>query len=199
MTYSLSPSVYLNFHQFLLAMKKFIHRYDWNMYSFQEARQIFIDHFPNITCFPDQILFNELRGQHRATLELLENRSESTVFRIKELASCYQVNKEGHCRQFKDFETYLEQPHTDQLIEQFSVPNITFSVNPQSDGSMVITRNKTPKFKATYLPNDSLLTTGEVTLINEEWIDQVEDQDKQKIKRKLALFLKKYIHQTATN
>lgn len=180
-------------------MKKFIHRYDWNMYSFQQARQIFSDHFPPLTCAPDQFLFNELRGQHRATLELLENRSESSVFRIKELATCYQVTKAGHCLQYKDFETYQDNPPSDQLLEQFSVPNITFSVDPQTDGSMVITRNKSPKFKATYYPNNSILATGDISLVNEEWFDQVDDNDKQKIKRKLALFLKKYIHQTATN
>lgn len=199
MTYPLSPFVYFNISQLIIAMKKFIHRYDWNLYSFQQAQDIFKDQFPNITCSPDQILFNELRGQHRGTLELLENRSESTVFRIKELATCYQVTKSGNCLQFNDFETYQVKPPFDKLLEQFTVPNITFSVNPQTDGSILVSRNKSPKFKATYLPNDSLLTTGEINLINEEWIDQVEDQDKQKIKRKLALFLKKYIHQTATN
>ena len=113
-------------------MKKIIHRYNWNDYNFMAARKIFEQGFgtavhpledgSSITVLPDQRVFEDLRGQERATLECLENRSSSSVFRIKELATVYHVFDDNRaCRVFEDFDHYQESPTLDQLLLPFQL------------------------------------------------------------------------------
>ena len=185
-------------------MKKIIHRYNWNDYNFMAARKIFEQGFgtavhpledgSSITVLPDQRVFEDLRGQERATLECLENRSSSSVFRIKELATVYHVFDDNRaCRVFEDFDQYQESPTLDQLLIQYEVPKITFSVDPQKNGSFLVKRNKAPRFVGYYTPEAINSTTGPSFLV-EEWIDPEPDENKkQKLMHKLSIFLQKYI------
>ncbi len=183
-------------------MKKLIHRYDWSIYSFDAVIAIFKEHFQNVTALPEITVFNALYLHRRATIELLENRTISSIYRIKELGECYQIYKHGQpCTIYQDYDHYLRHNPIDELLEIFTIKPITFSIDLQSDGSINITRHKEPKFKCTYLPNDQILTTSDenVNFVNEQWDDpSIQPDEKLKVKKKLAIYIKKYIH-TPTN
>ena len=186
-------------------MKKNIYRFNWNEYSWPQARRLFeldfgTERSPNsdgsfVTVLPDQELFNLLRAQERALLECLENRSSSTVYRIKELATIHQVAESGNNRQFKDFEKYLQAPENDQLLIQFHVPAITFSVEPIPEGGYLVKHNKNPRFVTHYYPESGYnTTTSNSPLLVEEWLDPEPDEEKkQKLIHKLGIFLRKYL------
>ena len=185
-------------------MKKIIHRYNWNAYSFPAVLKIFEQGFGTtqwplsdgscVSALPNRGFYEVLREQERATVECLENRTDSTVYRIKELATVYQIfidNRDP--RVFEDFDHYQESLPLDQLLIQFEVPKITFSVDPLKNGSFAVKRNKAPRFVGYYTPEAMNSTTGSALVI-EEWLDpEPDERKKQSIMKKLDLFLEKYV------
>ena len=185
-------------------MKKTIHRYNWNEYSYRQARNEFekefgtIDHpLPSgsyVTCLPGPELFDQLRSIETALLECLENRTSSTVYRVKGFQLVYQVKESPPNAEFANYDQFMATPLTDQLLNQYSGSTDTFSVESKGNGALLVTRNKEPRFSGLYYPeNNDISTTGEVSLVNESWADPEPDpESKKKIMRKLGLFLSKY-------
>lgn len=121
--------------------------------------------FPDVAIQPNMALVMELRELGVATLELLEDRSSSSVYRIRDNDVVYQIEcEEGEFWSYESYEEYLEQEPIDSLLISFATPPKTYVIT--RDGNEIyITRTKSPRFKARYTPggNNSDLEIMEFT------------------------------------
>ena len=96
-------------------MEKFIHHGNWNSLDRQQFTHLFAETFDNVTVLPNRVITLDLRTLSTATLECLENRSVSTVYRILPTGVVYQIIKPDVTIKYDDYEEYLLSEITDEL------------------------------------------------------------------------------------
>lgn len=169
-------------------MKEFIiNRSNWDFLTNEEIVELFDRHFPDVAIQPNMEVVNELRRLCIADLELYENRTGSSVYRIRQTGEMFQIEMyEGKTFRYDDSEAYQDDKPFDQLIESFASedPKYIFSESP--DG-LVIKRTKPPRFTARYIP-DKL---NNIDII--EWIDPVRVERIPEIMQTLGVATARYI------
>jgi hypothetical protein len=166
-------------------MKKQIFRNDWHMLTGEQIVNLFDQNFYDVTIQPNQKIVYKLRSLEVATLELLENRSSSTVYRIRQTDEIYQIFQPNGDTLIFDTEDYFSSKPIDELLTAYSKKEPVFRGEKQSNGFVLIEHLKEPRFKAFFDGNE---------FKNILWIDEqpLDVSLLAKLMRKAGAFLKSY-------
>lgn len=136
----------------------------WQQLSNEDIVKLFDRYFDDVAIQPNAAIVAELRLLKSATLELLEDRWSSSVYRIRETGVVFQIEQEnGEYWVYDSYEDYLSDPPMDELRESFVRPPKTYEVIDQQGDIFTIKRNKPPRFKAKYNR-----ATGDIELFDKE-------------------------------
>jgi hypothetical protein len=161
----------------------------WHKLDNSMIADIFQKNLSEMTIQPGQIVVNDLKIAGFAMLEVIENRTASTVYRIKQTGLVYQVcQPNGDTYEFADVEDYRQEVPIDELMAEFIVKDIKFTAQTNEHGELWITRHEPPRFKARWVG-------GLEGLDNIQWIDQPGDDVMKlaQIMRKAGAFINAYM------
>jgi hypothetical protein len=170
--------------------KHVVHSASWHYLTGTQIVAAFNDAFPGVAIAPCMQIVQQLKDMEVGTLELLEDRTGSAVYRIRETGAVYQVcQPDGTLFEYDDYDSYLEEDPVDELISAYATREPVHVLQRVGDDIWVI-RNKPPRFRAKYTPEDRLNNLGVI-----EWIDKAPDNPMKLISllRKAAAFLGKKI------
>gem|GEM_PF-2556108 len=183
----------INKNATFVKMKKFIHEQHWERLLDRDRKLLYKEVFGGMRTMPNQALDLNLVKLQSATLECLENRTESTIYRIRQTGLVYEIKIEPNTYNiFKDYDDYKERTSfgkktgdLDQLIETFSAKEITY-IASENDNKIIIERKQPPRFIGEY---NHKLKTVEI----KAWIDhKPKEEDIYRIIKKGNEFLKGY-------
>jgi hypothetical protein len=120
------------------------------------------------------------------TLEILEDRSSSTVYRIRQTDEVFQIFKpDGKLLNCTTEDYYLQKP-VDDLVKEYSKKDPIFKIEKVSDIRDIVHHLQTPKFRALFIDG---------TFDKVEWIDQPPEDISQipKLLRKMGAFYSSYV------
>lgn len=169
-------------------MKKFIHHQNWNYLTGEKIVALFDEQFGDVDIQPNIDIVEQLRAMESATLECLEDRTCSTVYRIKQTGVVYQLCQPcGKLFEFDDYESYLDEEPIDELVRLF-VTKEPVHIAYKEGGKLIIERKQPPRFKGYATGNN--MNGIEVT----EWIDPLPTNVMAiaKLMRKAGAFLNSY-------
>ena len=147
-------------------MKNHIFSDRWHLLTGEQIVKLFDENFPNITIQPNINIVMQLKGLEVATLELLENRTASTVYRIRQTGVVYQLcQPKGDLFEFDDYEDYLNAHPVDKIIDKYILKELVHSVE-NIGGQIFIIRHKPPRFRGRYTPENKLSVVSEI-----QWYD----------------------------
>jgi hypothetical protein len=99
-----------------------------------------------ITCFPTADLFKQLRILKLATLEVVENRSEATVYRIRQTGVVYLCRVgEDQAMVFTSHKDYLQSPDNSGMLHNFFCKPMAYIIERRGYQTY-IHRLKYPRF-----------------------------------------------------
>lgn len=148
-----------------------IYQQNWQNFTGPQVAVLFSLHFNNVSFAPDSEIMNELRSLQVAAIEIIEDRTLSTVYRIYETATVYQCSKAG-CKVFEDLKAYRQTQPEGELIALYKQKEPVHRFKKLATG-IIIERLKPPQFAA-------LFTTGSPTKV--VWNDE---ETTPEIKKKL--------------
>jgi hypothetical protein len=170
-------------------MKIQVFRNDWQMLNKQQIINLFDANFFFVTIKPNLYVIKKLQFLEVGTLELLENRSSSTVYRIRqtdEVVQIFQPNGEVFCF---DTEGYFISTPKDKLLESYEAkPPVFTLISRESEECerVVISHKMKPKFKAIFLEE-------ELTGIAWEETPPQDEKEIFKLMRKAEAFFNSYL------
>jgi hypothetical protein len=171
-------------------MQNQVHSNYWHMLAGRQIADLFDTNFEDVTCKPSYDIGMQLKSLEVATLQLIENRTESTIYRIFETGVVYQVcQPEGAHFEFEDYESYQLEESFDRLIKIYIQDDPDHRIVEQ-DGKIYIDRLKSPAFKGCYSPENPL---NSIEIL--EWVDQMPEtvSELSYILRRAGRFLSKYL------
>ncbi len=133
-----------------LDMKGVIFRNDWHLLTGQQIVDLFDEHYDNVTIQPNFDIVRRLKLLEVATLEIMEDRSGSTVYRIKQYDEVFQIFQPNGDTFFYDTDDYYNEKPIDNLIKSYTQKEPVFVADLQPNGDTVITYTKEPRFRITY-------------------------------------------------
>jgi hypothetical protein len=169
-----------------LDMKGVIFRNDWHLLSPKQIDSLFNEHFADVAIQPGIDIVKRLNMIEVCTLEILEDRSSSTVYRIRQTDEVFQIfQPEGKLFSYTTEDYYLQKP-TDDLVKEYSKKDPIFKIEKVSDFKEIIHHLKSPKFRALFVDG---------TYDKMEWIDQPPEDISQieKLMKKMAAFYTSYV------
>lgn len=163
-----------------------IYKNNWDTLSILEINEAFKS-FGNITMMPSDIIVKKIMTFGTATLELLENRTESTLFRFRQLDLVYHVF-ENQTREYTSFQQYQNTRIEDELIKSFEKKAVVFKFIENQD-KIIVEYLKYPRFIAEYS------TDKEAVIKVTNWIDADPNDASvnHKLLKKAFLFMKNYL------
>ena len=163
-----------------------IFRNDWHFLSQKQIDNLFNENFTDVAVLPSVDIINRLKMMEVCTLEILEDRSSSTVYRIRQTDEVFHIYQhDGKLFTFTTEEYYLQKP-TDDLVKEYSKKDPIFKIEKVSDFKEIIHHLKTQKFRALFVDG---------TYDKMEWIDQPPEDISQieKLLKKMGAFYTSYI------
>lgn len=159
----------------------------WHLLTGRQIVGLTDKHFKDVTIQPNITIVYQLRSLEVATLELLENRSSSTVYRIRQTGVVYQVfQPNGVLFEYDDYESYQLEDEVDELLDRYIKKEIVHKIE-EKDGEIYIHRLKPPPFRGRYTPN-------ELSHISDiEWYENPNPLEVPKLLRKAGAFLASYL------
>lgn len=173
----------------LLTMTKFIHHHNWNYLTGQQIVDLFDETFGDVEIQPNMAIVQQLKAMETATLECLENRTGSTVYRIRQKGVVFQLcQPNGDLFEFDDLEDYQQADPVDELVTAYESES-PVHVAYEENGRLIIERKHPPRFKAVYLPNNKMQS---IEII--KWIDPEPQgmMELPRLMRKAGAFLHSY-------
>ena len=167
-------------------MKGVIFRNDWHLLGLKQIDSLFNELFSDVAIQPGIDIVNRLKMLEVGTLEILEDRSSSTVYRIRQTDEVFQVfQPEGKLFSYTTEDYYLQEP-LDDIVKEYSKKDPIFKIEKVSDFRDVVHHLKTPKFRALFVDG---------TFDKVEWIDQPPEDITQvtKLMRKMGAFYTSYV------
>ena len=167
-------------------MKEVIFRNDWHQLGEKQIVDLFNEHFTGVTIQPDESIVKRLKMQEVCTLEILEERSSSTVYRIRQTDEVFQIfQPDGKLFNYTTEDYYLQKP-TDELVKEYSKKDPIFKIEKVSDLKDIVHHLKSPKFRALFVDG---------TFDKVEWIDQPPEDISEipKLLRKMGAFYSSYV------
>jgi hypothetical protein len=167
-------------------MKGVIFRNDWHLLSQKQIDTLFNENFADVTIQPGIDIVKRLKMMEVCTLEILEDRSRSTVYRIRQTDEVFQIYQpDGKLFNYTTEDYYLQKP-TDELVKEYSKKDPIFKIEKVSDFKEIIHHLKSPKFRALFVDG---------TYDKMEWIDQPPEDISQieKLLKKMGAFYTSYV------
>jgi hypothetical protein len=167
-------------------MKGVIFRNDWHLLGLKQIDSLFNELFSDVAIQPGIEIINRLKMLEVCTLEILEDRSSSTVYRLRQTDEVFQIYQpDGKLISYSTEDYYLQKP-IDDLVKEYSKKDPIFKIEKVSDFREIVHHLKSPKFR-------SLFVDG--TYDKMEWIDQCPEDISQieKIMKKMGAFYTSYV------
>ncbi len=167
-------------------MKGVVFRNDWHLLSQMQIDSLFIENFTDVATHPGIDIVKKLKMMEVCTLEILENRSRSTVYRIRQTDEVFHIflpDRKLYTYTTEDY--YLQKP-IDELVKEYSKKDPIFKIEKVSDFKEIVHHLKPPKFRALFLDG---------TYDKMEWIDQPPEDISQieKLMKKMGAFYTSYV------
>lgn len=147
-------------------MNPTIFKDNWHLLTGEQFVSLFKEQFTEVTIEPNFAIVQRLKMLEVATLELMENRSSSTVYRIKQYDEVYQIFQSNGEYFVYDTEDYYNAETVDKLLKSYIKKEPVFTISDVSKNRMVVERLKPPRFCVTFEGNESK---------NVVWIDKEPD------------------------
>ena len=167
-------------------MKGIIFRNDWHQLGEKQIKDLFNEHFTGVTIQPGDSIVKRVKMLEVCTLEILEDRSSSTVYRIRQTDEVSQIfAPDGKLLNYTTEDYYLQKP-IDDLVKEYAKKDTIFKIEKVSDIRDIVHHLKTPKFRALFIDG---------TFDKVEWIDQPPEDISQipKLLRKMGAFYSSYV------
>jgi len=167
-------------------MKGIIFRNDWHLLGEKQIVDLFNEHFADVAVQPGIDIVKRLKMLEVCTLEILEDRSSSTVYRIRQTDEVCQILKiDGKLLSYTTEDYCLQEP-IDDLVKEYSKKDPIFKIEKVSDFKEIMHHLKSPKFRALFVDG---------TFDKMEWIDQPPEDITQitKLMRKMGAFYSSYV------
>ena len=167
-------------------MKGIIFRNDWHQLGEKQITDLFNEHFNGVTIQPGDSIIKRVKMLEVCTLEILEDRSSSTVYRIRQTDEVFQIFvPDAKLLNYTTEDYYLQKP-IDDLVKEYSKKDPIFKIEKGSDIRDIVHHLKTPKFRALFIDG---------TFDKVEWIDQPPEDITQitKLLRKMGAFYSSYV------
>lgn len=160
----------------------------WSMLSQAKIAEIVAETFTNVSALPNEYLIAELRRKGGfCSLELMENRTGSAVYRIKQTGQVFQIKAADPSLfySFGSYEEYLREEPFDTLIVKIDRKEPVHTAFEVEGGDLLISRQTSPRFTARFRP-----PTGEIEVV--EWIDEASPDKQAALLKKAAAFGNSY-------
>jgi hypothetical protein len=167
-------------------MKGVIFRNDWHLLGKKQIEDLFNEHFGGVTILPVTDIIKRVKMLEICTLEILEDRSSSTAYRIRQTDEVFQIFRpDGKLLTYTTEDYYLQKP-VDNLVKEYTKKDPIFKIEKVSDIRDIVHHLKTPKFRALFIDG---------TFDKVEWIDQPPEDISQipKLLRKMGAFYSSYV------
>jgi len=128
-------------------MKGVIFRNDWHLLTGLQIVELFDKNYDDVTIQPNIDIVKRLKLLEVATLEILENRSCSTVYRIKQYDEVFQIFQPNGDTFFYDTDDYYVEKPIDDLIKDYAKKEPVFKALNQPNGDVIVEHLKQPRFK----------------------------------------------------
>jgi hypothetical protein len=164
-----------------LNMKGVIFRSDWHKLGLKQIDDLFNEFFSDVAIQPGIEIVDRLKALEVGSLEILEDRSSSTVYRIRQTDEVFQIFQPGgDLFRYTTEGYYLVEP-ADELVKEYIKKAPVFKIERVIDHREVIHHLKPPKFSALFIDG---------TFDKVEWIDQPPQDITQvtKLMRKMGAF-----------
>jgi hypothetical protein len=167
-------------------MKGVIFRNDWHLLGEKQIVDLFNEHFSDVAIQPGIDIVKRLKMLEVGTLEILEDRSSSTVYRIRQTDEVFHILKIDGKLFIYTTEDYCLQKPIDDLVKEYSKKDPIFKIEKVSDFKDIVHHLKSPKFRALFVDG---------TFDKMEWIDQPPEDITQiaKLMRKMGAFYSSYV------
>ena len=162
-------------------MKGVIFRNDWHLLGLKQIDSLFNELFSDVAIQPGLEIVNRLKTLEVCSLEILEDRSSSTIYRIRQTDEVFQIfQPDGDLFRYTTEDYFLQKP-IDELVKEYIKKAPVFKIEKVSVGRDVIHHLKPPKFSALFIDG---------TFVEVEWIDQPPEDVSQipKLMRKMGAF-----------
>lgn len=162
-------------------MKGVIFRNDWHLLGLKQIDSLFNELFSDVSIQPGIEIVNRLKMLEVCSLEILEDRSSSTVYRIRQSDEVFYVFQlDGDLFRYTTEDYYLKEP-IDELVKEYIKKAPVFKIEKVSDRRDVIHHLKPPRFSALFIDG---------TFDKVEWIDLPPEDVSQisKLMRKMGAF-----------
>jgi hypothetical protein len=168
-----------------LEMKGLIFRNDWHLLTSPQIKGLFAEHFTGVTIEPNKDVVIRLKELEVATLELLENRTNSTVYRIRQTDEVFHLDQPYGVSNKLNTEEYFSQQPLDELLTNYVRKEPVFKGDYAGDGKYIIEHLKEPRFRALFI-------NGSCDRV--DWIDQpdIDASKLDKLIRKMGVFYASY-------
>ncbi len=162
-------------------MKGVVFRNDWHLLGLKQIDSLFNELFSHVTIQPGIEIVNRLKILEVCSLEILEDRSRSTVYRIRQTDEVFQIFQPGGDLFRYTTEDYFKKEPSDELVKEYIKKAPVFKIEKVSEHRDVIHHLRPPKFRALFVDR---------TFDKVEWIDQPPEDISQipKLMRKMGAF-----------
>ena len=162
-------------------MKGVVFRNDWHLLGLKQIDSLFNELFSDVAILPGIEIVNRLKMLEVCSLEILEDRSSSTVYRIRQTDEVFQIYQPGGDLFRYTTEDYFQKQPSDELVKEFIKKAPVFKIEKVSEHRDVIHHLKPPKFRALFVDR---------AFDKVEWIDQPPEDIYQipKLMRKMGAF-----------
>jgi hypothetical protein len=155
----------------------------WHELSSEHIINLFNKYLGGVTALPFPLL-SELDKLEKATLEVIEDRYDCTVYLIRETGAIYQIMKRGVM--YGPFWGWVNGLAEDQVKAVYKSKPCVFIIS-DPENSHLIQRLKSPKFLAHYDPKTK-------DIFDVEWIDEEPFQTTSiSVLKKAKFFLQKSV------
>lgn len=162
-------------------MKGVVFRNDWHLLGLKQIDSLFNELFNDVAIQPGIEIVNRLKMLEVCSLEILEDRSRSTVYRIRQTDEVFQIfQPDGDLFRYTTEDYFQKQP-SDELVKEYIKKAPVFKIEKVSEHRDVIHHLRPPKFRALFVDR---------TFDKLEWIDQPPEDISQipKLMRKMGAF-----------
>jgi len=162
-------------------MKGVVFRNDWHLLGLKQIDSLFNELFSDVAIQPGIEIVNRLKMLEVCSLEILEDRSRSTVYRIRQTDEVFQIFQPGGDLFRYTTEDYFQKKPSDELVKEYIKKAPVFKIEKVSEHRDVIHHLRPPKFRALFVDR---------TFDKVEWIDQPPEDISQipKLMRKMGAF-----------
>ena len=166
---------------FEIDMKGVIFRNDWHLLGLKQIDSLFNEFFSDVAIKPGIEIVDRLKTLEVGSLEILEDRSSSTVYRIRQTDEVFHIFQPGGDLFRYTTEGYYQVEPADELVKEYIKKAPVFKIEKVSNNRDVIYHLKPPKFRALFIDG---------TFDKVEWIDQPPEDVSQisKLMRKMGAF-----------